>query len=724
MQAAQAQIQALRAQIETHNQHYYRLDAPLISDAEYDSLFRQLQALEAAHPELCSLDSPTQRVGAAPLAAFRSLPHRVPMLSLNNAFSEAEVQSFDRRIREKLNCAEVLYAAEPKFDGLAISLIYLNGVFTTGLTRGDGYQGEEVTQNLRTINSIPLRLKGSGWPDWLEVRGEVLMLRRDFARLNERQQTLGEKLFANPRNAAAGSLRQLDANITAQRPLHFFAYGLSFDAPASTTAAASAANVLIDPASAGTPSALPALTPSMQPPLMQPAEPLLLAAGQVRQHAHALNQLAEWGFALAEERRCVRGVQGLLDYYQSLGQQRAQLPYDIDGVVYKVDDLDAQAALGFVSRAPRFALAHKFPAEEASTELLAIDIQVGRTGALTPVARLAPVLVGGVTVTNATLHNEDELRRKDVRVGDTVIVRRAGDVIPEVVRVVLEKRPIMAPEFVMPSHCPVCGSQVVRADDEAIARCNGGLYCPAQRKQALRHFATRRALDIEGLGDKLVEQLVDQALVRTPADLYKMGLIALLGLERMAEKSAGNLLAAIEQSKKTTLPRFIYALGIRNVGETTAKDLARHFGSLDRLLEADEAQLMQVRDIGPTVAQSLRQFCLEPHNREVIEQLRAAGVVWPEGEAVALANSAIAGQSFVLTGTLPTLTREEAKALIEAAGGKVSSAVSSKTHFVVAGAEAGSKLLKAQALGISVLDEAELLALLSPDGAVHNPIST
>ncbi|MFZ2853420.1 MAG: NAD-dependent DNA ligase LigA [Rhodocyclaceae bacterium] len=671
----------LRAELERHNHQYYVLDSPLIPDAEYDRLFRELQAIEAEHPELASTDSPTQRVGAAPLPQFGSLAHRTPMLSLNNAFSDTEVEAFDRRIREGL-AAEggIDYAAEPKFDGLAIGLTYENGVLSCGATRGDGSTGEDVTPNLRTVNTIPLRLRGSRIPQLLEVRGEVLMMRSDFDRLNARQREKGEKEFVNPRNAAAGSLRQLDSRITASRSLRFFAYGIGVAEGA----------------------ALPAT------------------------HSALLDRLAEWGFPVAAERDCVRGVAGLLDYYARIGAKRATLPYDIDGVVYKVNDLAAQEQLGFISRAPRFAIAHKFPAEEALTEVLAIDIQVGRTGALTPVARLAPVFVGGVTVTNATLHNEDEVRRKDVHIGDTVIVRRAGDVIPEVVRVLPEKRPILAPEFIMPRLCPVCASQVVRAADESVARCSGGLYCPAQRKQALIHFASRRAMDIEGLGDKLVEQLVDAHLVRTPADLYRLGLLALVNLERMAEKSANNLLAAIERSKQTTLARFIYALGIRNVGEATAKDLARHFGSLARVLAADEAQLLQVNDVGPVVAQCLRQFFAEPHNIEVIEQLRAAGVTWTEGEGVAPEASALAGKVFVLTGTLPALTREEAKELIEAAGGKVSGSVSKKTDFVVAGAEAGSKLEKAQTLGVAVIDEAQLLQLLQagmdPEPASENEV--
>jgi DNA ligase (NAD+) len=659
---------ALRAEIEKHNHQYYVLDAPLVSDAEYDALFRELQALEAEYPELVGSDSPTQRVGAPPLAEFASVAHSTPMLSLNNAFADDEVQVFDRRVREGLGSeGEVDYAAEPKFDGLAVSLSYKQGSLVRGATRGDGTTGEDVTANLRTLHSIPLHLQGGGWPDRFEVRGEVLFWRSDFEQLNARQRERGEKEFVNARNAAAGSLRQLDSRITARRPLRFFAYGVG-----TVTGAT-----------------LPAT------------------------HLALLDQLAAWGLPVAPERRRVSGLAGLLAYFAEIGRRRESLPYDIDGVVYKVDDLAAQERLGFVSRAPRFALAHKFPAEEAITELLDISIQVGRTGALTPVARLAPVFVGGVTVTNATLHNEDEIRRKDVRIGDTVVVRRAGDVIPEVARVLPEKRPLAARQFLMPTSCPVCGSQVVRNADEAVARCSGGLYCPAQRKQALLHFASRRAMDIEGLGDRLVEQLVDGAIVRTPADLYRLGLLALANLERMAEKSASNLLTAIEQSKQTTLARFIYALGIRNVGEATARDLARHFGSLDRLLAADEAQLLQVTDVGPIVAQSIRQFCSELHNIEVIEQLRAAGVVWSEGEAPAPAGGAVVGKVFVLTGTLPSLTRDAAKQLIEAAGGKVSSAVSKKTDFVVAGAEAGSKLEKARLLAIRVIDEGQLLTLLN-----------
>ena len=660
----------LRDELEKHNHQYYVLDAPLIPDAEYDRLFRELQAIESEHPELASADSPTQRVGAAPLPEFGSVAHRTPMLSLNNAFSDDEVEAFDRRVRDGLEASgEIDYSAEPKFDGLAVGLTYENGVLTCGATRGDGSTGEDVTPNLCTVTSIPLRLHGSAIPRLLEVRGEVLMFRSDFDRLNARQRDKGDKEFVNPRNAAAGSLRQLDSKITARRPLRFFAYGVADVAAVS------------------------------------PAPTF---------YSETMDRVAAWGFPVAAERDVVRGAAGLADYYARIGAARQQLPYDIDGVVYKVNRLADQDRLGFVSRAPRFAIAHKFPAEEALTTVEAIDIQVGRTGALTPVARLAPVFVGGVTVTNATLHNEDEVRRKDVRVGDTVIVRRAGDVIPEVVAIVPERRPILAPEFVMPKSCPVCGSAVERPEDEAIARCSGGLFCPAQRKQALLHFASRRAMDIEGLGEKLVEQVVDNAIVKTPADLYKLGLLALASLERMAEKSAANLLAAIETSRTTTLARFIFALGIRNVGEATAKDLARHFGGLDALMAAaagDGARLQQVPDVGPIVAASIARFFAEPHNVEVIEQLRAAGVHWPEGEPHAAVDSPISGKTFVLTGTLPTLAREAAKELIEARGGKVAGSVSKKTDYVVAGAEAGSKLDRAQQLGVTILDESQLLEL-------------
>jgi DNA ligase (NAD+) len=661
----------LRAALEEHNYRYYVLDAPTIDDAEYDALFRELQALEREHPVLATADSPTQRVGGEPAANFDAVTHRVPMLSLNNAFTTEEAGAFDRRVREALGVERVAYAVEPKFDGLAVTLVYEQRLFTLGATRGDGYVGENVTANLRTINALPLKLAAAGVtvPRYLEVRGEVLMLKRDFERLNAAQAAKGERTFVNPRNAAAGGLRQLDPKMTAGRKLTFFAYGIgevdwgAHKRPPSTQAA-------------------------------------------------ILDFLDALRLPVARERAIVHGLEGLLRYYRSIGDKRDRLPFQIDGVVYKVDDLAQQAALGFVSRAPRFALAHKFPAEEMATEVLGIDVQVGRTGALTPVARLKAVFVGGVTVTNATLHNEDEVRRKDVHIGDTVIVRRAGDVIPEVVRVLTEKRPRGAREFVMPRKCPECGSAVVRLPDEAIARCSGGLVCPAQVKQALLHFADRRAMDIEGLGEKLVDQLVDAAIVRTPADLYKLGVAALAELERMAEKSAANVVAAIAKSRKTTLARFIFALGIRHVGETTAKDLARHFGKLDALIAADEPALLDIPEVGPVLAQSIRQFFAEAHNREVIAQLRAAGVEWPETSPQRKAAGKLAGLTFVLTGTLPTLTREDAKQLIEEQGGKVAGSVSRKTSYVVAGADPGSKLDRAGGLGVPVLDEQQLKEVL------------
>lgn len=654
---------ALRLEIDEHNRRYYVLDEPSIPDAEYDRLFRRLQAIESEYPELAVPDSPTRRVGAAALPRFAEVAHRTPMLSLNNAFSEEEVRSFDERIRKALDTDNVEYAVEPKFDGLAISLTYHHGVFVQGATRGDGATGEDVTPNLRTVHSIPLGLKGAEKIAELEVRGEVLMFRGDFEKMNERQRKAGEKEFVNPRNAAAGSLRQLDSQITARRPLRFFAYGVG-------------AAVLPQPS-----------------------------------HSGIIKRLAEMGFPVAPESTTVSGVDGLLGYFARIGDIRATLPYAIDGVVYKVNRLDWQQQLGFVSRAPRFAIAHKFPAEEELTVILGIDVQVGRTGAVTPVARLKPVFVGGVTVTNATLHNEDELRRKDVRVGDTVIVRRAGDVIPEVVSVVKEKRPHGAALFSMPTHCPVCGSAVIRSVDEAVARCSGGLYCPAQRKQALLHFASRRAMDIEGLGEKLVDQLVDGEMVKTPADLYKLQLPQLSSLERMAEKSAANIVAALEASRKTTLRRFIYALGIRNVGESTARDLAIHFGSLDKLVAAGIEELEMAPDVGPVVARAIREFFDEPHNLKVVGELRSAGVSWPES-AARRESQAKESKTFVLTGTLSTMTREEARAMIESRGHKVAGSVSKKTDYVIAGEDAGTKLARAEALGVTVLDEKQFVKLI------------
>ncbi len=662
----------LREEIERHNYAYYVLDAPTIPDAEWDAMFRELQELEARYPQLATPDSPTQRVGGPPRADLREVRHAVPMLSLNNAFSEDEVIAFDRRVREALAKAnfgdgDVEYACELKFDGLAINLRYERGVLVEAATRGDGMVGEDVTPNVRTIHTVPLALRTAQPPAVLEARGEVLMFQRDLQRLNERQRARGEKEFANPRNAAAGALRQLDARITAQRRLHFFAYGLGE----------------------------------------------LRGAQEPDTHCATLDWLRTLGLPVNEERAVVCGVEGLLGFYRRAQSQRPQLPYDIDGVVYKVNAHALQRVLGYVSRAPRFAIAHKFPAQEATTQVLDIEVQVGRTGALTPVARLAPVQVGGVTVTNATLHNEDEIRRKDIRIGDTVIVRRAGDVIPEVVAVVPERRLPHTRLFHMPDRCPVCGSAVERPEDEAIARCTGGLFCPAQRKQALRHFAGRRALDIEGLGEKLIDQLVDAGVVRTPADLFRLDLQTLTQLERMGEKSAANLLAALDKARHTTLDRFIFALGIRHVGESTARALAQHFGSLDALLAADEEELRQVPDVGPVVAASIARFFAEPHNRRVIAQLRAAGVRWNEGAALARAAAGpLAGKTFVLTGTLPHWTREQAKERIEAAGGRVAGSVSSKTDYVVAGTDPGAKLEKARGLGVTVIDEDGLRRLL------------
>ena len=657
----------LRERLNWHGYRYYVLDDPEIPDAEYDRLFRELRELEATHPELIAFDSPTQRVGAAPLAVFQPVRHALPMLSLDNAFSAEEVMEFDRRAHERLaDTATIQYAAEPKLDGLAVSLRYEDGVLIRGATRGDGQTGEDITANLRTIRAIPLRLLGAGWPRVLEVRGEVFMPRAGFARWNAAAQARGDRIFANPRNAAAGSLRQLDPRVTAERPLDWFCYGVG-----------------------------------------------AVEKGELpSRHSAILDRLSAWGLRVCPERRVVDGLAGCLAYHRDLLERRECLPYDIDGVVYKVDRLDWQRELGFVARAPRWAIAHKFPAQEELTVVEAIEVQVGRTGAITPVARLKPVFVGGVTVTNATLHNADEVARKDVRVGDTVIVRRAGDVIPEVAQVVLEQRPADAQAFVMPEICPVCGSRVVRLEGEAAARCIGGLYCRAQRQEAIRHFASRRALDIEGLGDKLVEQLVERGLVRNPADLYGLDVATLAGLERMGARSAAKLVEALDRSKTTTLARFLYALGIREVGETTALILAGHFGTLEALMAAEEERLQQVPDVGPVVAAAIRAFFQEPHNQQVIARLRAAGVRWPEAEVKQATGQPLAGKTFVLTGTLESLTRDQASDRLQALGAKVSGSVSKKTDYVVAGRDAGSKLDKARELGVMVLDEAGLRALL------------
>jgi DNA ligase (NAD+) len=669
-----ARAAELRAQLNHHAHRYYTLDAPEIADAEYDKLFQALQAIEAAHPELLTPDSPTQRVIGQLLAGFAPVRHALPMLSIRTETDTTAggAEAFDARVRRELALAEdappVAYACELKFDGLAINLRYEQGVLVQAATRGDGETGEDVTQNIRTIGAIPLRLIGKQAPV-LEVRGEVYLRRDDFEALNERQREKGDKTFVNPRNAAAGAVRQLDPAIAAQRPLSFFAYGLGevqgWEVPAT--------------------------------------------------HSALLDALAALGLPVNGERRVVQGAAGLVAFHRRIAEMRDALPFDIDGVVYKVNDRGLQQQLGFVSREPRWAVAHKYPAQEQQTLLNGIEIQVGRTGKLTPVAKLAPVFVGGTTVSNATLHNVFELRRKGVRIGDTVIVRRAGDVIPEVVGRVPGLRSAYVPNFRMPRQCPVCGSAVVREKGGIDHRCSGGLFCAAQRKQAILHFAGRRAMDIEGLGDKLVDQLVDAGVVRSLPDLYRLGVSALAALERMAEKSAANIVAALGKSKSTTLARFLYALGIRHVGETTAKDLAKHFGAIDRLMDASVDQLLEVNDVGPVVAASLHTFFAQPHNREVVEQLRAAGIAWPEHDGSAdRSPKPLAGQTFVLTGSLPTLAREDAKAMIEAAGGKVAGSVSKKTHFVVAGAEAGSKLDRARELGVAVLDEAALLAMLPP----------
>ena len=689
-------IKALRDQLNHWAHQYYVQDAPTVPDAEYDRAYRELQALEAAHPGLITPDSPTQRVIGAVMDGLAPVRHAVPMLSIHTETdTEASgAQAFDARVRRELGLSDadpaIEYVAEPKFDGLAMSLRFENGRLVQAATRGDGEVGEDVTHNVRTIRQIPLTLP-EGVPPLLEVRGEVYMRRADFDALNERQREQGGKTFVNPRNAAAGAVRQLDSGITAQRPLSFFAYGLG------------------------------AITP--------PAE-----GGPVfRTHYEMLQTLKSWGFPVAAQVQIAVGASELVAFHQQVGASRDALPYDIDGVVYKVNSLQLQRDLGFKTREPRWAVAHKYPAQEMATRIEGIDVQVGRTGKLTPVARLAPVFVGGVTVTNATLHNLFEIRKKGVRVGDQVIVRRAGDVIPEVVGVMPPEgaglalgrpggiavpghRTVYVPNFKMPKTCPVCGSDVVREKGEANHRCTGGLFCPAQRKEAILHFAARRAMDIEGLGDKLVDQLVDANVIRTLPDLYRLGLTSLIALDRMAEKSAQNVLAALEKSKQTTLPRFLFGLGLRHVGEATAKDLARHFGTLDAIMDASVEQLLQVPDVGPVVAQSLHTFFQQPHNREVVEQLRACGVTWPEGAPAERAPQVLAGKTVVLTGTLPTLSRDAAKDMLEAAGAKVAGSVSKKTSYVVAGEEAGSKLARAQELGVPVLDEAGMLALLQHAG--------
>ncbi len=665
--AAVARAAELRALLDRYNYRYHALDDPEVPDAEYDRLMVELRALETQFPDLSTPHSPTQRVGAAPVAAFGVVRHRIPMLSLDNAFSEEEVRDFDRRIRERLPQQEsIRYSAEPKLDGLAVSARYEAGLYVQGATRGDGETGEDITLNLKTIAALPLKLRGAGLPRVLEVRGEVFMPRAGFERFNREALARGEKTLVNPRNAAAGSLRQLDPRMTAARPLDLFIYGIGYTEGGD----------------------LPG------------------------QHSELLQALRRWGFKICPQSRTVDSVAGCLEYYHEIGAARAQLPYQIDGVVYKVDELELQRRLGFVSRAPRWAIAHKFPAEEALTTVRGIEFQVGRTGALTPVARLEPVFVGGVTVSNATLHNMDEMTRKDVRPADTVVIRRAGDVIPEVVRVLVERRIAGAKPVELPKNCPVCGSPVVRESDQAVARCTGGRSCPAQRKEEIKHFASRRALDIEGLGDKLIEQLVDRDWVRTPADLFELDPARLETLERMGEKSAHKLHAALGAAKRTTLPRFLYALGIRDVGEATALALARHFGEVTALAEAPVEEIQRVPDVGPIVAASVRAYFDSAENRKLLKRLLASGIEWPPLERAAAAGD-LDGKSFVLTGTLAAMTREAAREALVLRGAKVSGSVSKKTDYLVAGAEPGSKLDKARDLGVTVLDEPAFLKLLA-----------
>ncbi|MBU2873929.1 NAD-dependent DNA ligase LigA [Marinobacter salexigens] len=663
-------VEELRSALDEHNYRYYVLDDPGIPDAEYDRLFRELQSLEMEHPELSSDDSPTRRVGSSAETSFAEVVHRLPMLSLDNAFNSDELRDFDRRVRERLKTdSEVEYVCEPKLDGLAVSLHYEEGSLTRAATRGDGYAGEDITANIRTIPSVPLRLRGNDVPDLVEVRGEVYMPRAGFEALNNRLADQGEKTFVNPRNAAAGSLRQKKSTVTARRPLEMCAYSVAVTDES--------------------------LLPDTQ--------------------WESLQQVQRWGFRINPEMRKARGAAECLEAYEALMQKRDVLPYEIDGIVFKVNRLDYQATLGFVSRAPRWAIAHKFPAQEELTIIEDVEFQVGRTGAVTPVARLKPVFVGGVTVSNATLHNMDEIRRLDVHIGDTVFIRRAGDVIPKVVKVVTDKRPANARSVELPKQCPVCDSDVIQIEGEAIARCSGGLFCPAQRKEAIRHYASRKALDIEGLGDKWIDILVDQGMVETVADIYKLTAKDLMRLDRMGEKSAANLVEAIDKSREPVLWRFLYALGIREVGEATAKSLASHFGTLEAVAEADEEALIAVPDVGPIVAGHIRSFFEQPHNRETLNALRQEGVQWQQEEASA-GSKPLQGQTWVLTGTLAELTRDEAREKLESLGAKVAGSVSKKTACVVAGEAAGSKLAKAEQLGVPILDEPALLAMLKDRG--------
>ena len=663
-------MQELRTALTDHNYRYYVLDDPRVPDAEYDRQFRELQALEAEHPEWVTADSPTQRVGATGETSFDEVVHRLPMLSLDNAFSEDELRDFDRRVRERLGTeSDIEYVCEPKLDGLAVSLHYEQGLLTRAATRGDGYAGEDITANIRTIPSVPLKLRGEQFPDLVEVRGEVYMPRAGFESLNARLRDQGEKTFVNPRNAAAGSLRQKNPKVTAKRPLEFCGYSVAVENEADL--------------------------PDNQ--------------------WDCLQLVREWGFRINPEMRRATGVEACLSAFNDLLSKRPDLPYEIDGIVFKVNRLALQQQLGFVSRAPRWAIAQKFPAQEEMTTIEAVEFQVGRTGAVTPVARLKPVFVGGVTVSNATLHNMDEIERLDLHVGDTVFIRRAGDVIPQVVKVVPEKRPPDAQAVIRPTQCPVCGSDVIQIEGEVVARCSGGLYCPAQRKEAIRHYASRKALDIEGLGEKWIDSLVDEGTVETVADLYRLSVPVLTGFERMGEKSASNLVAAIAASRHPALWRFIYALGIREVGEATAKALARHFGTLEAVMAASDEELQSVPDVGPVVAGHIRSFFDQSHNQDIIEGLRAAGVEW-QTEIVEAASQPLTGQTWVLTGTLSAMTRDQAKAALEQLGAKVAGSVSAKTHCVVAGEAAGSKRTKAESLGIEIMDEAGFRAFLQSHG--------
>ncbi len=663
----QQQLSELRELINQHNYRYYALDDPSVPDAEYDRLMRQLQQLEEEHPELISADSPTQRVGAEPLEGFSQIVHEVPMLSLDNAFSSEDMQDFDRRIKDRLgNDDDITYACEPKLDGIAVSLLYREGVLERGATRGDGAVGEDITHNVRTIPSIPLKLLGSGFPSVLEVRGEIYMPKAGFNALNERAREREEKLFVNPRNAAAGSLRQLDARITAERPLEMCCYSVG-----------------------------------------------VVDGGDVASSHHdILYQLQSWGFRINGEMRLVVGIEACNQYYQELLMKRADLPYEIDGIVFKVDDLPLQQQLGFVAKAPRWAIAHKFPAEEEMTQLLGVDFQVGRTGAVTPVARLQPVFVGGVTVSNATLHNSDEIERLGVRVGDTVVVRRAGDVIPQVTKVLLDSRPEKTESIKFPQLCPVCDSPLERVEGEAVIRCTGGLLCDAQQKEAIKHFASRKAMDVDGLGDKLVEQLVDEKLIENAADLYALTAEQISGLERMGEKSAQNLIDALQKSKSTTLAKFLYSMGIREVGEATAVNLAKHYGSLPALQSASLEDLLEVEDVGPIVAKHISDFFANEHSQQLLDQLKAAGIHWDDVERPSNDELPLLGSTYVVTGTLSAMGRTEAKERLQALGAKVAGSVSKNTACVVAGPGAGSKLSKAQEFGIKVIDEEEFLALL------------